>query len=404
MQQRFAIMIFRRDFRLRGNPAWSRCLRWCLANSVAIAPCFIFSDRQIDRDRNAYYSEKAYAAMRSGLEELDLALKRKLSLFHAKKGAPDTDVLREIADRREIAAVFFNSDVTPFARARDEGIATWCASRDILCDGGVPGECYTIWPAGSVVTKSKSIPKSFSAFYSYTADRDLPAAQTHYRFKPNLLIKIQEVAPVVPDAAPLPFDSMPDHRGVLARLKKGDFDEYGTTRDDYKLRTTRLSVQLKFGLLDPADILRVARTRGLTELARQLIWREYYYHLAYGYPMLLTAPNAHVRPDRQKVKWSQPDKKKTDAWLNGETGQPLVDRAMHLLDETGYLHNRLRMVVASYLVRDMGVDWRVGERLLATKLIDYDPAQNSGGWQSMDAQIPGQEIKATTQAKKFGMP
>lgn len=399
-----AIMIFRRDFRLHGNPAWSRCLRWCSDNSAAAAPCFIFSDRQIDQSRNPYYSEKAYSAMRDALDDLDRSLNRKLSLFHARNGDPDTVVLRSICDSHDVGAVFFNSDVTPFARTRDESVALWCASKQIRCDGGAPGEGYTLWPAGSVLTKSKgTVPKSFSAFYSYTEKMPIPSRVSTENAQ---VIKIDASRPSsVPVPNILSGDSSPvSADATIDRLKRGEFDDYGSTRDDYKLRTTRMSVHLKFGLLDVADVMTVARRRGINDLVRQLLWREFYYHLAFGYPQLLTAPNAHVRPDRQKIKWSTPDNKKVNDWLKGETGQPLVDKAMKLLGETGYLHNRLRMVVASYFVRDMGMDWRVGERLFATKLIDYDPAQNSGGWQSMDAQRPKQEIKAATQMKKFGMP
>jgi deoxyribodipyrimidine photo-lyase len=381
-------------------------LRWCAENSAAAAPCFIFSDRQIDKSRNAYYSEKAYSAMTDALDDLDRALNRKLSCFHARNGDPDTEVLRSVCEAHDVGAVFFNSDVTPFARARDESVELWCESRKIRCDGGAPGEGYTLWPAGSVLTKSKgTVPKSFSAFYSYTEKRPLPSRAALDSSQKAPIIKIGSTRPPsVPDPSPSASTTTVGADSAMERLKRGDFDDYGSTRDDYKLRTTRLSVHLKFGRLDVADVMAVSRSRGIKDLARQLLWREFYYHLAFGYPQLLSAPNAHVRPDRQKIKWSLPDNKKADDWLKGETGQPLVDRAMKILEETGYLHNRLRMIVASYFVRDMGMDWRVGERLLATKLTDYDPAQNSGGWQSMDAQRPKQEIKATTQMKKFGMP
>jgi deoxyribodipyrimidine photo-lyase len=117
---------------------------------------------------------------------------------------------------------------------------------------------------------------------------------------------------------------------------------------------------------------------------------------------VLASPNAHIRPDRQRVAWGRPDKAKLRRWREGSTGDRLVDDAMRSLHKTGWLHNRLRMVVASYLVRELGVDWRAGEREFARLLIDYDPSQNSGGWQAMDAQIPGQEIKASTQRRKFG--
>jgi deoxyribodipyrimidine photo-lyase len=164
-----------------------------------------------------------------------------------------------------------------------------------------------------------------------------------------------------------------------------------------------MSVHLKFGTLDPVRVMGAARGRGIHELARQLLWREYYYHLCWGYPRVLTAPNSHIRPDRDRVSWSAVDGDAARRWLAGGTGDPLVDLAMRELRRSGYLHNRLRMVVSSYFVKDLGLDWREGERLFATMLVDYDPAQNSGGWQSADAQVPGQEIKSRTQARKYGL-
>ena len=210
--------------------------------------------------------------------------------------------------------------------------------------------------------------------------------------------------PRLPDPAAGPGACQPPASQALKDLRAGRHDSYGETRDDYKTPTTRLSVHMKFGEIAPWEPVRIARRRGLAELERQLLWREFYYHLAYAQPGLLNpgAPNRHIRPDRQRAEWGPADPAAVARWLEGETGEPLVDESMRELKETGYIHNRLRMVVSSYLVRRMGVDWRVGERAFATRLADYDPAQNSGGWQSADSQIPGQEIKASAQLKKFG--
>lgn len=391
---RIAVVIFRRDFRLAGNPAWSRCSKWCEETGASVAPCFVFSDAQIDRDKNPYYSDKAYAAMRRCLDALDAELGHRLSYFRAGR---DAEALRYIADRFDVGAVFFNSDVTPFATRRDDEIAAWCASAGVLCDRGEPGEGYTVWPVGSVMTGSQTVPKSFSAFYGYTRDRAIPA--TSRARKARILPRISAVPASVPEPGPL--EEFPSLREVVKRLRAGEHDGYGETRDDYGVPTTRLSVHLKFGRLDPREVLRVARK--IPALERQLVWREFYYHLAWGYPEILTVPNRHIRPDRQKVDWTPSDPGKVEAWRTGTTGEPLVDLAMKRLAKTGYLHNRLRMVVASYFTKDMGMDWRDGERLMATMLVDYDPAQNSGGWQSMDAQLKGQAIKASTQARKFGL-
>jgi deoxyribodipyrimidine photo-lyase len=299
--------------------------------------------------------------------------------------------------------VFYNSDVTPFAVERDSAISAWCEAKGVHCGGGEPGEGYTLWPAGSVLTKTtKTVPKSFSAFYRYTLKKHAPV-EPPASSRPAL--KRIEAPPGtratgLPGTVPL-FD-VPSKEEVMGKLESGDFDGYGDTRDDYSLPTTRLSTHMKFGRVSPAEVIRVSRERGVTALTRQLLWREYYYHLAHGYPGLLRSPNRHIRPDRQRVEWEPVDRKKARDWLEGRTGEPLVDQAMRELKRSGYLHNRLRMVVASYFTRDLGMDWREGERLFATRLVDYDPSQNSGGWQSIDAQLRGQEIKASTQLKKFG--
>lgn len=372
-----ALFIFRRDFRICNNPAWNSCVEWCSKNKGVVCPCFIYSDAQV-KD-NDYFSEKAYSAMRKFLDDLGATLNNKLAFFHGD----DAEVLARVKPD----AVFFNGDVTPFARDRDAGIASWCEKNGVHC--GI-GSGYTIWPCGSILTKSGTIPKTFSAFYRYTKGREFVRHPTKIAKTLKKIACPKEFAPRVPEPSEVTLPGIADVK---------EFRDYGETRDDYSKCTTRMSVYLKFGVVDIGEFLSDVRENGIADLERQLLWREFYYHLAFGYPEILRAPNAHIRPDRQKVKWVPRDLGK---WRDGETGEPLVDQAMRELKRTGYLHNRLRMIVSSYLTRDMGVDWREGEREMARMLMDYDPAQNSGGWQSMDAQIPGQEIKASTQRRKYG--
>lgn len=386
-----ALFVFRRDFRVHGNPAWSRCVSWCKSNGAAVCPCFIYSDKQVSPRSNDYFSAKCYSAMRRFLSDLSETLDNKLAFFHVK--SRDTDVIKALG----VDAVFFNRDVTPFARARDDSIRIWCESNGVHCDGGDPGEGYCAWPCGSILTKSGgTVPKTFSAFYRYTRARDLSGSDGD---SPKLPPSMKRLA------CPKGFEPRPPDPVEISlppRARVADFRDYGATRADYKLCTTRASVYLKFGVVDIRDFLGEVRRDGVPDLERQLLWREFYYHLAWGYPEVLASPNAHIRPDRQRVAWGRPDKAKLRRWREGSTGDRLVDDAMRSLHKTGWLHNRLRMVVASYLVRELGVDWRAGEREFARLLIDYDPSQNSGGWQAMDAQIPGQEIKASTQRRKFG--
>lgn len=386
-----AMFLFRRDFRVINNPAFARCTKWCVENKATLCPCFIFTDKQVDPKMNPYFSGPCYAAMRSFLNDLNIALSKKLTLFYVKGGLPDTAVL----DAIDIQAVFFNSDVTPFARERDNAIQKWCDDNAVFCDAGDPGDGYTVWPCGSILTRTGgTIPKSFSAFYRYARDRQLPE---QHNLEPVKYGSLKVPNTFSTNTLPEPTDI------TIPKLEAlSTFVTYGDTRDDFNICTTRMSVYLKFGVLDIRETIQKVRELKVPDLERQLIWREFYYHLAFGYPQVLESPNHHIRPDRQKVKWGDPDKKLLEKWKRGETGDVLVDQAMRSMRENGWIHNRLRMVVASYLTKDMGIDWRVGEREMATLLMDYDPAQNSGGWQSMDSQIPGQQIKASTQLKKYG--
>lgn len=398
MKKKVALFIFRRDFRISDNPGLSRCVEWCENNNAILAPCFIYSGRQVHETRNPYFSEFAFSAMQHFIEELDSSLNHKLARLYTDDS--DVEVLNIIKSKGGLDAVFFNRDITPFAKNRDDEILEWCSNNKIICDPGLLGEGYLIWPAGTILTKTgKTVPKVFSAFYKYTLDMrpnyiaDLKLDRVTNLIEKSTIPNSTKMDSRVPKHIEIELPSNPDVR---------KFCDYGKTRDDYNIETTRLSVFLKFGVLSTRKLLLDVRKLRISDLERQIVWREFYYHLAAGYPEILISPNRHIRPDRQKVKWKPSDTKQIEKWRLGKTGDVLVDQAMQTLGKEGWIHNRLRMVVATYLIKVMGVDWRDGERVLATMLMDYDPAQNSGGWQSMDAQIPGQEISSKTQLRKFG--
>ncbi len=209
---------------------------------------------------------------------------------------------------------------------------------------------------------------------------------------------------------------------VLREVAAGGFDGYDKTRDDFagwpenaewpeNAGTTGLSVPMKFGAVSCREVF--AAFRRSPGLSSELMWREFYAHLAAGVPTVLAGQldprrgpelNRHERADRDAVldRWRHGARERADLerWERGETGEPLVDAAMRQLRLTGRLHNRLRMVVASHLVKAMGVDWRRGEQVFARLLVDYDPCSNGGGWRAMDAQAPGREIRADSQARR----
>jgi deoxyribodipyrimidine photo-lyase len=174
----------------------------------------------------------------------------------------------------------------------------------------------------------------------------------------------------------------------LKTIKNGEFINYDNERNDLKKETTHLSAYIKFGCVSIREVyykilLKLGKSNGLIN---ELIWRDFYMNITYYYPKILQGQisikkkNQPLKDKYKIIKWSK-NNKFYKKWCNGETGFPIVDAAMTQLNTTGYMHNRCRMIVACFLCKDLLLDWRLGEKYFATKLVDYDPMSNSGGWQ-----------------------
>ena len=169
-----------------------------------------------------------------------------------------------------------------------------------------------------------------------------------------------------------------EKKGALNRLRAFDVEAYEETRDRPDLTgTSMLSVDLKFGTISPRTIIRFLRERRAEPFVRQLAWRDFYAHLLAAFPEMA---NANLRSQYDGISWRN-DPDDFEAWKAGNTGYPLVDAGMRQLLETGWMHNRVRMITASFLVKDLLIDWRWGERHFRRLLLDADPAQNAGNWQ-----------------------
>jgi len=160
---------------------------------------------------------------------------------------------------------------------------------------------------------------------------------------------------------------------IIKILKKQK--HYSHTRDDLSTETSGLSAYIKFGCISIREVYKKFKTN--KPFVRQLFWRDFYANVIYSFPHVL---GHSLKPAYDKIKWSY-NHKYIEAWKNGMTGYPVVDAGMRQLNKTGYMHNRARLIVASFLVKTLLVDWRVGEKYFATKLTDYDPASNNGNWQ-----------------------
>jgi deoxyribodipyrimidine photo-lyase len=181
---------------------------------------------------------------------------------------------------------------------------------------------------------------------------------------------------------------------ILNEIKKGSWDEYDKKRDLLTYKTTHLSPYNKFGCISIREEFHLLKKHlGLKcGLIRQLIWRDFFYNLSANNHQIYSGS---LVEKYRNIKWNN-KKSYWDAWINGCTGYPIVDACMMEIKNTGYMHNRARLIVSNFLVRILSIDWRKGEKWFAQHLYDYDPAQNNFGWQ-INACVSGTESRPLTQ-------
>lgn len=370
--------IFRRDLRIEDNRALFLAVEWARKHKGHIIPIFIFNENQVNPKLNPYYGSNVVQFMCESLEYLQKATKNTLILTYSK----DTEVLEKIP---ELGAVAWNMDLTPFARHRDAILRTWCTKRKIEV---LESEDYTIFPIETIKTQTNKFYEVFTPFYKKCISllKETPPIIT---FRPgDIFIHIKKLH----DESLFKrfYIANPDlavHGGrdkAIIALRQ-DFSKYEELRDFPSANgTTKLSAYLKFGCLSIREVLGnfVARYGLESGLVRELLWREFYYCVTYNRPDILVGflKNASMKKQYDVIHWNKPDTK-FKAWCEGKTGFPIVDAGIRQMLKTGYMHNRVRMIVAMFLVKDLHIDWRYGERFFAQHLVDYDPSQNSGGWQ-----------------------
>jgi deoxyribodipyrimidine photo-lyase len=420
------VFIFRRDLRVPDNRGLLRCMQDAAAASARVLPLFIFSAKQIDPSQNPYAGTPAIQFLLESLAELLPlpALAGSLRFFHVDgQTATDIDVLKGInhGARQPIAAVYFNADITPFARARDAAIDAWCQDQGIACRG--LHEDYTLLGHLDALQPYQvygAFFKRYSGRQAVPKPGDGPSlTDVKAAFKGGKRTLLPYEIKAGKNGSSLFARYLPAgqrqwaRRGgrteglkILAHIRSGHFRQYGQKRDLPALdATTHLSAYLKFGCISIRETYHAIReTHGADHaLIRQLFWREFYDQLAVHFPRVLQGESLRTAYDA--VPWEN-NRAWFEAWCEGRTGFPFVDAGMRQLVQTGDLHNRMRMVVASFLVKDLHVDWRWGERFFAQRLLDYSPTANNGGWtwvagSGADAQPYYRIFNPWLQSKRF---
>jgi deoxyribodipyrimidine photo-lyase len=374
-----ALLWFRRDLRVADHPALTLAAR----EFDRVVPVFVFDDALL---KGRFASTPRTAFMLGCLRALDTALRDCGSGLVIRHGAPEEE-LAALARETRAEAVFWTSDVAPYARARDRRVT------GALADAGVRA-----LPRGGGYVVDVSKPRSqagkpftiFSPFHRrwldlkrrtiHRAPSELPALPSSLRKGrvPSLdMLKVdgQQLDQPFCEAGELAA------RRALTRWLDGGLATYEDTHDLVAEQgTSGLSPYLRWGCISAAECESRAVRRGgagASAWIRQLCWRDFFAHV-----MLTHPDNARLefQPRYRDLEWVHDDDA-LDAWRTGTTGYPLVDAAMRQLATTGWMHNRARLVVGSFLTKDLHLDWRLGEKHFESLLLDGEPAQNNGNWQ-----------------------
>lgn len=371
MEKKFqkSLFIFRRDLRLEDNTG----LIFALKSSEVVIPAFIFTPEQIDE--NPFRSDHCLKFMIDSLKDLEHQLKEKGAKLFLFKGHPE-EVVRECIQKLHIDALIVNRDYTPYSIQRDKKLAQVCQK------AGIPFQSFddALLHPPEETTKKDGKPYTVFTPYFHNASKleVLPPAQNRFS---NYF-----------------HGQIPFAKGSYPKVTVENAMIGG--RSEALKNPSHLSPYLKFTLCSPREVY--AAIRHDTEKLRSLYWRDFFTGIAFFFPHVFKSA---FRPKFDALQWSD-DKQAFKRWCEGSTGFPIVDAAMREMNQTGFMPNRFRMITASFLVKDLHINWQWGEKYFAQKLIDYDPAVNNGNWQwaastGCDAQPYFRIFNPWSQQKKF---
>ena len=387
-----SIFIFRRDFRYQDNIGLINCLK----DSKKVYPIFIFTPEQIKN--NSFKSNNAIQFMIESLKELNKSIKNKLQYFYGK---PD-DILQKLIKKNKIDAVYVNEDYTPYSIKRDKKLSNICKRNNCLFKSF---RDIMLFPVGHIKTTQGKPYTKFTHFKNAISKMKLKPDKPSIT-QSKLLNKLSKISGTSRGNSNLGEKSIEqiikliglkynknlavkpgrsEALKILRSVKK--FKKYNNLRNDLTYSTTNLSAYLKFGCISIRETYdHFLRNLGKSnQLITQLYWREFYYNIMmiFGYGL--------QKPIYSKIKWKN-NPSLFKKWCEGKTGFPVIDAGMRQLNETGYMHNRARLLTSNFLCKVLLIDWRKGEKYYATQLVDYDPAMNLGNWQwSSSAGISSQD-------------
>ena len=367
MKQKINICWFRRDLRLTDNAAWYHALK----ADLYVLPVFIFDTNILDQLENK--SDRRVDFIHRVIVEMQETLIARGSSFQIFYTTPEK-AFKELLAEYDVQTVYVNEDYETYATERDKGVALLLKSHgaelhlykdhvlldkgEVLKDDGKP---YTVFTPYS--KKWRSVLTDFH-LKPYPAEK----------YYPNLF---QQSPGEIPSLKAMGFlettQSFP-----TAVFHEELIKQYAKQRDFPGIQgTSHLGLHLRFGTISIRQLAK--KTAGLSEtFLSELIWRDFYQAILAHFPQV--GKGKAFKPAYDHIKWRY-EEKEFEQWCTGQTGYPIVDAGMRELNATGFMHNRVRMITASFLTKHLLIDWRWGEAYFAEKLLDYDLAANNGGWQ-----------------------
>jgi deoxyribodipyrimidine photo-lyase len=408
---KIALYWFRRSIRLDDN----RALIEAAANAEQIVPVFILDPAILT---HATTGVARVNFLFEALADVDTSLRERGSRLILRHGQPVAELERLVGETGA-TAVFFGREYEPYGRERDEAVIK---ALEKLGVSVLQSSDHLLTEPEDIRTKAGGVYTVFTPYKRVWLEQpiDSPAPAPRRIETPNNIHS--EALPKLPKRLGVAgdFDQKPKVTGSEAEAKRWlkDFlencvGEYDTDRDFPGLEgTSRLSAYLKFGVISPRRVFAGVQNRrkslglekksGIDTWLSELAWRDFYYQILFHFPHVV---DGAFRPVYNDISWEN-DETLFRAWCEGKTGYPIVDAAQRQLNTEAWMHNRARMITASFLTKDLLCDWRWGERFFMQKLVDGDQASNNGGWQwsagtGTDAQPFFRIFNPVSQGEKF---
>ncbi len=386
-----SVFWFRRDLRLHDNHGFYQAL----ISSDAVLPVFIFDKNILNKLSDK--KDKRVSFIHQTLNALNIEMQKFGSSLLVLYGEP-LNVFKTISESFHVKDVFTNQDYEPYAIERDRQILDWLKSKGISF---LPFKDQVIFEKQEILKLDKS-PYTIFTPYSKIWKRKIAEEKIEKYSSQKLLSKLFKTEPFhFPSLNEIGFE-IADIQIPPVEIEKNIIKNYHLTRNLPAVNgTSKFSVHLRFGTVSIRELAAIA-VKLNEQWLNEIIWREFFMMILFHFPHVV---DKSFKRKYENIEWRN-DEAEFKKWCDGETGYPIVDAGMRELNDTGFMHNRVRMIVASFLTKHLLIDWRWGEAYFAEKLLDYELSSNNGNWQwaagcGCDAAPYFRIFNPTEQTKRF---